>query len=106
MVGSAWCILFCGCKILTTATGFVSDLAESKRGADAPLAQGEISIGAEVRSCMSRRGLWVAGWHHVKLPRSNPERRQRSGGQSGHPPDNNLSEQNHKKCEYDPALNL
>lgn len=53
-------------EILTTATGFMSDFAESERGAGAPLAQREIAVG-----CRSR-GLWVRGWDHVKLPRSDP----------------------------------
>lgn len=61
-------------NILTTAAGFMSDLAESEGSAGAPLAQSEIAVGPEVRHCMSRE-LWVTSRHHVKLPRSNPERR-------------------------------
>lgn len=52
----------------------MSDLAESERSAGAPLAQSEVAVGPDVWQC-KRRGLWVAGWHCVKLPRSNPERR-------------------------------
>lgn len=52
----------------------MSDLAESERSAGAPLTQSEPAVGPEVRRCMSR-GLWVAGWHHVKLPWGNPEKR-------------------------------
>lgn len=55
-------------QILTTAAEFTSYPAESEGSAGAPLTQ------CEAWHCMSR-GLWVAGWHHVKLPRSNPGRR-------------------------------
>lgn len=47
----------------------MSDLAESERGAGAPLAQGETVVGTEVTHRGSR-ALWVTGWHHVKFPRS------------------------------------
>lgn len=55
-------------QILTTAAGFTSYPAEREGSAGAPLTQ------CEPLHCMSR-GLWVTGWHHVKLPRSNPGRK-------------------------------
>lgn len=59
-------------SVLTTAAGFISDLAESERSSDASLAKGEIAVGPKVR--FISRGLWVTGWHHVKLSRSNSEK--------------------------------
>lgn len=49
----------------------MSDPAEREGGAGAPPAQSQTAVGAEVR-----RGLRVAGRHHVELARSDSERKQ------------------------------